>query len=173
MGLLHLLAASGSSAGSPTRRHRLGSLAQPEARPAGRTARARLRSAPLPLPAPQRLRQTRARPPATPPRAANPRAGAGRGALTPRWLRSRPHVGLGLTPCKAEVCRSPAARRQVPALRNLRAEPLILPLQDTQRDHAPHPIFGEGDKTLWLRKRLSAQSPNPLLRLLFWKQRGV
>lgn len=86
----------GPARGLRSRSHRPGSLAQPKARPAGRAARARLRSAPLPLPARPRppAAAANAGPPlATPPGAANPRAGAGLGALTLWLLNPCPRLG--------------------------------------------------------------------------------
>lgn len=87
----------GPARGLRRRRHRPGSLAQPEARPPGRAARARLRSAALPLPArapPTRgcgKRGSALQP--RPPWAANPWTGAGRSALTPWSLRPGPRLG--------------------------------------------------------------------------------
>lgn len=109
MGLPHLLAASGSGAGSPTRAPpaRLAGAARSTPGGARGAGPAPLRAPPAPLPSPahQRLRQTRARPPATPPGTANVRAGAGRGALTPSSLRparawdpsASPSLGRGKT----------------------------------------------------------------------------
>lgn len=115
MGLPHLLAISGSGAGSSARAPpaRLAGAARSPpgwARGAGPAA---LRAPPAPRlgPAHSRLRQTRARPPATPPGPANPGAGAGPNALTLSSLRPGPRVGpLSFThPRAPRVCPEPPA----------------------------------------------------------------
>lgn len=109
----------GPAQGLPRGRHRPGSLAQPEARPAGRAVRARLAPSPSrsrPGPAHPRLRQTRPRPPATPTRPANPQAGAGRSTLTPSLLhpgRARDLL-ISPTPGRGESVPTPSARHVTP-----------------------------------------------------------
>lgn len=149
MGLPHLLAASGSGAGSSAPTPPAGLAGAARSPPAGARGAgpARLRAPPAPRPGPAhpRLRQTRVRPPATPPRAANPQAGAGRSALTLWSLGPCPRLGpLGFT-----YSRKP---RVGPELLCSLCVTLLQTLQRIQWDHAlpePH-IFGEREESLWL-----------------------
>lgn len=101
-GLPHLLAASGSGAGSSARAPPAPLAGAARSPPGGARGAgpARLRAPPAPRPGPAHpwLRQTRARPPATPPEPANPRSEAGRNALTPSSLHTGPRMGPSISP---------------------------------------------------------------------------
>lgn len=116
VGLSHLLAASGSGAGSsaPTPPARLAGAARSPPGGARGAGPAPLRAPPAPRPGPAhpRLRQTWTRPPATPPEATNPGAGAERSALTPWSLRP----SLRLRPLCLNLLQGAASLPQAPFL---------------------------------------------------------
>lgn len=128
VGLLHLLGAPGSGAGSPEQKPpaRLAGAALSPPGGARGAGPAPLRAPPAPRPGPAhlQLRQTRARPLATPPGAANPRAGAGHRVLT-LWLPGPcPRLGAAFTHSSLPgapllvACSFPRPLGSVPSLSN-------------------------------------------------------
>lgn len=128
MGLLHLLVALGSGAGSSEQKPpaRLAGAAQSPPGGARGAGPAPLRAPPAPRPGPAhlQLRQTRTRPLATPPGVANPRAGAGLSALTLWWLNPCPRLGPAFTHSSLPraplllACNLPRPLGSVPSLSN-------------------------------------------------------